>query len=128
MKLEDVIKFLKDNAGDAAVKEYLQSLKAFDVNTVKSYLQSNEDGKRLLESLTNLKISAAVQAGVENFKKNNLDALVNEKAETLYNEKNAAETANAKELRLLKKKFNKSKKENEVAKLRKSLFTALVGC
>ena len=89
-----MIKFLKDNAGDKAVQEYLAGLKALDVNSVKAFINT-EDGKKIVQPL----IDAQVQKGIEtyktNFKTNELDSLVEKK----YNELHPAETETEKQLR-----------------------------
>lgn len=121
MELNDVIKFLKDNAGDKAVQEYLASLKALDVNSVKAFINT-EDGKKIVQPL----IDAQVQKGIEtyktNFKTNELDSLVEKK----YNELHPAETETEKQLRELKQKFEASQKAANLSNLKSAALKTLV--
>lgn len=116
MTIEDVKKFFKENKDQTDVKAYLESL-TVDVNIVKAFLETNEEGKKLLQSLTDSKVTQ----GIETFKKNNLDKLV----EAKYNELHPAETPEQKRIRDLEQKFNESEKEKQLALLRNKALTML---
>lgn len=68
----EVQEYLTANGESDEVKSYLQGFKSLDLDGVKSFLESNEDGKGYLQSFTDGKVTK----GIETFKQNNLQKLV----------------------------------------------------
>lgn len=74
MKLEDIKNYLEENKEDEQVASYLEELSTPTVDGVKGFLESNEEGQKLLQSLSD----ARVTQGIESFKSNNLEKLIDE--------------------------------------------------
>lgn len=115
MTLDEIKKFLDENKTKPEIKSFLDSLSG--VSNVKAYLENNDEGKKLLQSLTDAKVTQ----GIETFKKNNLDKLV----EAKFNELHPPETTEQKRIRELEIKFNESESANKLEKLRNKALTIL---
>jgi len=74
MEFADVKKFLEDNKDNDEVSAYLNELSEVTTDKIQGYLESDE-GKKLLQP----KLDQYTTKGIESWKKNNLDAIVNEK-------------------------------------------------
>lgn len=98
MDLEKLIAFLKEKEASAEVLSFVEGLKPVSVETVKDFVENNEDGKRLLASLTDAKVTK----GIESWKGNNLQKAIDEEIAKRY----PPETEEAKKLRELEKKQN----------------------
>lgn len=68
----EVQEYLTANGESDEVKNYLQGFKSVDLDGVKSFLESNEDGKGYLQSFTDSKVTK----GIDSWKTNNLNKLV----------------------------------------------------
>lgn len=102
MKLEEVKQFLEENKDQEDVKEYVKGLSKVTPDGVKAFLDS-EEGKKLLQP----KLDNNFTKGLETWKKNNLQKLIDEKAK----EMNPSETEEQKRIRELENKFAAKEKE-----------------
>lgn len=98
MDLEKLIAFLKEKEASAEVLSFVEGLKPVSIETVKDFVENNEDGKKLLASLTDAKVTK----GIESWKGNNLQKAIDEEIAKRY----PPETEEAKKLRELEKKQN----------------------
>lgn len=85
LNLEQVQQFLETNKESEDVKTYLGKLSTPNVDGVKGFLESNEEGKKLLQSLSDSKVTQ----GIESFKKNSLQKLLDEEIKKRFPEKDA---------------------------------------
>lgn len=111
---QEEIKALLDelSKGTDALINYIKGLKPTDPITldgVKKYLSDSEEGKKLLQSLTDKRVTE----GIETFKKNNLEKLIEEEVKKRFPESDPKDT----ELKKLQAEIEKIKAEN----LRKDL-------
>ena len=104
MNLEEIKAYLKENADDAEVKDFLNSLSAVDATKVEEFLETDE-GKRLLQP----RLDKHFTKGLESWKENNLDKLVNEKLTEL----NPEETPEQKEIRELRERLDKAERDKQ---------------
>ncbi|WP_226087477.1 DUF4355 domain-containing protein [Mesobacillus sp. S13] len=81
--LEHVQSFLETNKENGDVQAYLGKLSTPTFDGVRGFLESNEDGKKLLQSLSDSKVTQ----GIESFKKNNLQKLLDEEVKKRFPEK-----------------------------------------
>jgi hypothetical protein len=103
MDLQKLIETLKEKEVSDEVIKFVEGLKTVNSETVKDYLENNEEGKKLSQSLTD----ARVTKGIESFKTNNFQKLVDEEISKRY----PPETAEAKKLRELEKRVNDQERE-----------------
>lgn len=68
----EIQEYLTTNSESDEVKSYLQGFKSLDLDGVKSFLESDEDGKGYLQSFTDSKVTK----GIDSWKTNNLNKLV----------------------------------------------------
>jgi len=68
----EVQEYLTTNSESDEVKSYLQGFKTVDLDGVKGFLESNEEGKGYLQSFTDSKVTK----GIDSWKTNNLNKLV----------------------------------------------------
>ncbi len=113
MTLEEIKAFLAENKDDQGVKDYLAGLAKPTPESVKAYLDTDE-GKRLIQP----SIDQAVTRGIESWKQNNLDKLV----EQMHNEKYPPEDEKDKQLREIQSELAQMRTE----KLRESLKSAAI--
>lgn len=119
MNLAEIKQFLQENATAADVIDFVKTLNTFTKESVKDYLANNDDGKILLQSLTDKKVTQ----GIESFKSNfNIDELVEKK----YVELHPAETPEQKELRELRAEQLKMKSETKFEKIKGNVLKLLV--
>ena len=93
----------------------LTELKTLDANTVKGWLETNEEGKSYLNSYADSKVTK----GIETFKTKTLPTLVEEEV----TKRNPKETEEQKALRQLKSEFDNLKKEASRKELLNSALT-----
>ncbi|AGF56455.1 MULTISPECIES: DUF4355 domain-containing protein [Clostridium] len=97
MKKNEIIEFLKDLADDADIDETVKGNetlsklfeKGLSIDDVKNFLDSNEDGKKYLQSYGD----GRVTKGIETFKEKNLSKLVDDEIKKRYPEKDPKELA-----------------------------------
>lgn len=106
--LEEVKKFLKENKENEEVKSYLNELSAVSTDKVNGFLDT-EEGKRLIQP----RLDSHFTKGLETWKANNLDALVDAKVKELYPE----ETEEQKRIRKLEKELEDQKTAAQREKL-----------
>lgn len=105
----EVQEYLTTNAEIEEVKTYLQGFKTLDLDGVKNFLESNEDGKGYLQSFSDSKVTK----GIETFKQNNLQKLVD--AEIL--KRNPKLTPEQLEVENLRKEIESIKSEKARAEM-----------
>jgi hypothetical protein len=101
MKLEDIKQFLSDNKDQDDVKAYLGELSAVSTDKVKGFLDT-EEGKRLIQP----KLDSYFNKGLETWKSNNLDSIV----ETELQKRNPSKTPEQVELEKLRKEIEDERK------------------
>ena len=106
--LEDVKKFLEENKENEDVKAYLNELSAVSADKVNGFLDT-EEGKRLIQP----RLDSHVTKGLDTWKANNLDALIDAKVKELYPE----ETEEQKRIRKLEKELEDQKTAAQREKL-----------
>ncbi|KAF6538659.1 DUF4355 domain-containing protein [Bacillus sp. EKM208B] len=106
--LEDVKKFLEENKENEDVKAYLNELSAVSADKVNGFLDT-EEGKRLIQP----RLDSHFTKGLDTWKANNLDALVDAKVKELYPE----ETEEQKRIRKLEKELEDQKTAAQREKL-----------
>ncbi|MCY8805763.1 DUF4355 domain-containing protein [Bacillus spizizenii] len=94
--LEEVKKFLEDNKENEEVKAFVGELSAVSADKVEGFLETDE-GKRLIQP----RLDSHFTKGLDTWKANNLDALVDAKVKELYPE----ETEEQKRIRKLEKEL-----------------------
>jgi hypothetical protein len=114
MDLEKLLAFLKEKEASEDFVKFVEGLKPVTSETVKDYVENTEEGKKLLQSLTDAKVTK----GIETFKTNNLPKILDDEIAKRY----PPETAEAKRLRELEKRINDQ--ENMLKK--KDLLTAAI--
>lgn len=114
MDLEKVLAFLKEKEASEDVVDFVKGLKTVSTETVKDYLENNEEGKKLLNTLTDQRVTK----GIETFKTNNLQKLLDEEIAKKFPD----ETEDAKKQRQLIERL--SNLENEIKK--KDLLTSAI--
>ncbi|MGV6972727.1 DUF4355 domain-containing protein [Bacillus halotolerans] len=106
--LDEVKKFLEENKENEEVKSYLNELSAVSADKVNGFLDT-EEGKRLIQP----RLDSYFTKGLETWKANNLDALVDAKVKELYPE----ETEEQKRIRKLEKELEDQKTAAQREKL-----------
>ncbi|ASF54190.1 Alanyl-tRNA synthetase [Bacillus velezensis M27] len=106
--LEDVKKFLEENKENEDVKAYLNELSAVSADKVNGFLDT-EEGKRLIQP----RVDSHFTKGLDTWKANNLDALIDAKVKELYPE----ETEEQKRIRKLEKELEDQKTAAQREKL-----------
>ncbi|PAD17402.1 DUF4355 domain-containing protein [Shouchella clausii] len=114
MTLEEVKQFLAENKEKEDVKAYLEELSAVSADKVKGFLDTDE-GKRLLQP----RLDQHFTKGLESWKKNNLQSLIDEAVKAA----NPEETPEQKRIRELEEKLQASEK----AAARKELVNKALG-
>ncbi|MEC1600712.1 DUF4355 domain-containing protein [Bacillus halotolerans] len=94
--LEEVKKFLEENKENEEVKAFVGELSAVSADKVEGFLET-EEGKRLIQP----RLDSHFTKGLDTWKTNNLDALVDAKVKELYPE----ETEEQKRIRKLEKEL-----------------------
>lgn len=98
--LDEVKKFLEENKENEEVKAFVGELSAVSADKVEGFLETDE-GKRLIQP----RLDSHFTKGLETWKANNLDALVDAKVKELYPE----ETEEQKRIRKLEKELEDQK-------------------
>ncbi|PRS02368.1 hypothetical protein C6W22_20915 [Bacillus atrophaeus] len=106
--LEEVKKFLEENKENEEVKSYLNELSAVSADKVNGFLDTDE-GKRLIQP----RLDSYFTKGLETWKSNHLDGLVDSKVKELYPE----ETEEQKRIRKLEKELEDQKTAAQREKL-----------
>ncbi|MFW2110372.1 DUF4355 domain-containing protein [Bacillus spizizenii] len=106
--LEEVKKFLEENKENEEVKAFVGELSAVSADKVEGFLETDE-GKRLIQP----RLDSHFTKGLETWKANNLDALVDAKVKELYPE----ETEEQKRIRKLEKELEDQKTAAQREKL-----------
>ncbi|MEC1900967.1 DUF4355 domain-containing protein [Bacillus atrophaeus] len=106
--LEDVKKFLEENKENEEVKAFVGELSAVSADKVEGFLETDE-GKRLIQP----RLDSHFTKGLDTWKANNLDALVDAKVKELYPE----ETEEQKRIRKLEKELKDQKTAAQREKL-----------
>jgi hypothetical protein len=83
LTLEQVQTYLETNKENDDVKTYLGGLSAVSTDKVKGFLEADEDGKKLLQSLSDSKVTQ----GIETFKKGGMLKLIDEEIKKRFPEK-----------------------------------------
>ncbi|MGE0912339.1 DUF4355 domain-containing protein [Bacillus atrophaeus] len=112
--LEDVKKFLEENKENEEVKSYLNELSAVSADKVNGFLDTDE-GKRLIQP----RLDSYFTKGLETWKSNHLDGLVDSKVKELYPE----ETEEQKRIRKLEKELEDQKTAAQREKLLNKAFS-----
>ena len=99
MNLEQLIAFLKANNATPETIAFAEQLKPVTMETVQGFLQSDEQGKKYLQS----HVDQAVTKGITTFKEKTMPSLIEEAISVKF----PAETADQKELRSVKENLNK---------------------
>lgn len=107
MTLEEVKKFIEENKDNEEVQSYIRGFITSD--RVEEFL-NNEDGKKILQP----KLDKNFNKGLETWKENNLNKLVDEKIKELYPEEDPKDL----ELKKLRQEMEEMKREAEREKLR----------
>ncbi|MCY7988564.1 MULTISPECIES: DUF4355 domain-containing protein [Bacillus] len=94
--LDEVKKFLEENKENEEVKAFVGELSAVSADKVEGFLETDE-GKRLIQP----RLDSHFTKGLETWKANNLEALVDAKVKELYPE----ETEEQKRIRKLEKEL-----------------------
>jgi flagellar motility protein MotE (MotC chaperone) len=108
MTLAEIMAWLEEHKAEQEVKDYLAGLAKLTPEGVKSFIE-NDDGKKLIKPI----VDKAVTQGIDTWKTNNLDKLVDE----LHNKKYPPEDDRDKELREVKERLQRI----ETEKTRESL-------
>ncbi|MCY8918052.1 DUF4355 domain-containing protein [Bacillus atrophaeus] len=116
--LEDVKQFLEENKENEEVKSYLNELSAVSADKVNGFLDTDE-GKRLIQP----RLDSYFTKGLETWKSNHLDGLVDSKVKELYPE----ETEEQKRIRKLEKELEDQKKASQHEKLLNSAISYASG-
>ncbi|WMW42114.1 DUF4355 domain-containing protein [Bacillus subtilis] len=106
--LDEVKKFLEENKENKEVKAFVGELSAVSADKVEGFLETDE-GKRLIQP----RLDSHFTKGLETWKANNLDALVDAKVKELYPE----ETEEQKRIRKLEKELEDQKTAAQREKL-----------
>ncbi|MGF7533635.1 DUF4355 domain-containing protein [Bacillus mexicanus] len=106
--LDEVKKFLEENKENEEVKAFVGELSAVSADKVEGFLETDE-GKRLIQP----RLDSHFTKGLETWKANNLDALVDAKVKELYPE----ETEEQKRIRKLEKELDDQKTAAQREKL-----------
>jgi len=101
MDLNEVKQFFEAQKDNAEVKSYLQGLVTLE--GVTSFLETNEDGKKLLQS----KVDSNFTKGLETWKTNNLEKIISDEVA----KRNPTETPEQKRYRELEERVEKAEKE-----------------
>ncbi len=80
MDLEKVIAFLKEKEAGEDVINFVQGLKPVTVDTVKDYIENTDDGKKLAQTLTDVRVTK----GIESWKSNNLQKVLDDEIAKRY--------------------------------------------
>lgn len=116
MKLEDIKKYFADNQDQAEVKSYLEELSAVSSDKVKGFLETDE-GKRVLQP----HLDKHFTKGLESWKQNNLDKIVEEEVSKRNPQKSPAEL----EVEKLRKEIEEERKaRNRESLVNKALKVA----
>lgn len=121
MDLAEIKAWFTENKEDKEVKAYLASLDSLNVNGVKNFLTSDEEGKKLFNSLTDSTVTKAVKTGIETWKEKNLAI----EAEKLYKEKHPNETVADKAIRDLNSRLDASESKTKKETLRNEALKVL---
>ncbi|MCY9367690.1 DUF4355 domain-containing protein [Bacillus spizizenii] len=106
--LEEVKKFLEENKENEEVKAFVGELSAVSADKVEGFLETDE-GKRLIQP----RLDSHFTKGLDTWKANNLDALIDAKVKELYPE----ETEEQKRIRKLEKELKDQKTAAQREKL-----------
>ncbi|MFB0637435.1 DUF4355 domain-containing protein [Bacillus rugosus] len=106
--LDEVKKFLEENKENEEVKAFVGELSAVSADKVEGFLETDE-GKRLIQP----RLDSHFTKGLDTWKANNLDALVDAKVKELYPE----ETEEQKRIRKLEKELEDQKTAAQREKL-----------
>ncbi|WP_420976960.1 DUF4355 domain-containing protein [Bacillus vallismortis] len=106
--LDEVKKFLEENKENEEVKAFVGELSAVSADKVEGFLETDE-GKRVIQP----RLDSHFTKGLETWKANNLDALVDAKVKELYPE----ETEEQKRIRKLEKELEDQKTAAQREKL-----------
>lgn len=102
MNLEEIKKFLSDNKDQDDVKAYLGELSAVSTDKVKGFLDTDE-GKRLIQP----RLDTYFNQGLNTWKSNNLDALIEEEVK----KRNPDKTPEQLRIEELEKKIEKAEND-----------------
>lgn len=83
MQFEEVKNFIEGNKETEEVKSYLQELNPFTVEGVKDFIESDDSGKSWIDSVKDKHLSK----GLETWKTNNLERMINEEVKKRFPEK-----------------------------------------
>ncbi|MED4820491.1 DUF4355 domain-containing protein [Bacillus atrophaeus] len=106
--LEEVKKFLEENKDNEEVKAFVGELSAVSADKVEGFLETDE-GKRLIQP----RLDSYFTKGLETWKSNHLEGLVDSKVKELYPE----ETEEQKRIRKLEKELEDQKTAAQREKL-----------
>lgn len=109
MDLTAIQQYLQDNGDNEEVKAFVGKLSAPTVDGVKGFLESHEDGKRLFQSLSDSRVSQAI----ESWKGNNLSKIIEEEVA----KRNPQETPEQKQIRELREMIEAEKQKSTKAEM-----------
>jgi hypothetical protein len=115
--LEKIIALLKEQEGAEGMVDYLKGLKLLTPEGVREYLETPE-GLRLIQP----KLDKYYTTGLETWKANNLDKLVEE----LHNKKYPPKDEREKEIEELRIRLDKADRERERERLRNAALAKMV--
>ncbi|MGG3571052.1 DUF4355 domain-containing protein [Bacillus gobiensis] len=116
MNLEDVKKFLAENKDQDDVKAYLGELSAVSADKVKGFLDT-ADGKQLIQP----RLDSYFTKGLETWKQNNLESLIEEEVK----KRNPEKSQEQKEIEKLRKQIEDAEKaRNRESLVNKALKVA----
>ena len=121
MDLAEIKKFLKENKDEKDVVEWLASISSLNASKVKDFLTSDEDGKKLFNSMTDATVTKAVKTGVDTWKEKNLTIEV----EKLFIERHPNETEADKRMRELTNRLDASEAKTKKETLRNEMLKIL---
>lgn len=117
MDLQEVRAFLTEHKDTDNVRGLLGEFYTPTADGVKGFLEDNEDGKKLLQSLTDSRVTQ----GIDTFKKNNLEKLVQDELA----KRNPSETPDQKRIRELEETIAKRDQEALMKELKAEALTSL---
>jgi isopropylmalate/homocitrate/citramalate synthase len=108
--LDKVLEFLKAQKAEAEIISFVEKLKPLSDESVKEYLEKDENGKKLFNSLSDAKVTKAIKT----YEEKTLPKLVEEEIK----KRNPDETPEQKRIRELEAKFAERDKQASVAERR----------
>ena len=119
MNLDEIKAFLQANGSTPEVIAFLATLSPVTTERARVFLETTDEGKRLVTSLTDQKVTQ----GIATFKANNLDSLISAE----YAKRHPEETPEQKRIRTLEQKIEESDRKILSAGLKAKALAAISG-